>query len=82
MEIAFGFQRLTEECELTQEKLAERVEEKSHCCNYLRLLQLPAEVQLLMGGALPWVMRGRLSLDDNVARLLPRLWRKICRSDR
>jgi ParB family chromosome partitioning protein len=72
MEIAFGFQRLTEECELTQEKLAERVGKKrATVANYLRLLQLPAEVQLLIrAGALTMGhARALLSLDDNAARL-------------
>lgn len=47
MEVAISYQRLMEECDLTQEKLSERVGKKrSTITNYLRLLKLPAEVQL------------------------------------
>ena len=47
IEIALGMQRLIEECHLTQEALSERVGKKrSSVANYLRLLKLPAEVQL------------------------------------
>jgi len=47
IEIAISFQRLTEECRLTQEKLSERVgKQRSTIANYLRLLKLPAEIQL------------------------------------
>jgi ParB family transcriptional regulator, chromosome partitioning protein len=47
IEVAFSYQKLIEECELTQEKLSERVGKKrSTVANYLRLLKLPAEIQL------------------------------------
>jgi len=47
IEIAISFQRLTEECRLTQEQLSERVgKQRSTIANYLRLLKLPAEIQL------------------------------------
>ena len=47
MEVAISYQRLMEECDLTQEKLSERVGKKrSTISNYLRLLKLPAEIQL------------------------------------
>ncbi|MBO7278430.1 MAG: ParB/RepB/Spo0J family partition protein [Bacteroidales bacterium] len=47
IEIAISFQRLLEECRLTQEGLSERVGKKrSTVTNYLRLLRLPAEIQL------------------------------------
>ena len=47
IEISISFQRLIEECKLTQEKMSERVGKKrSTITNYLRLLKLPAEVQL------------------------------------
>ncbi|MBR5184147.1 MAG: chromosome partitioning protein ParB, partial [Bacteroidales bacterium] len=40
------FQRLIEECNLTQEAMAERVGKKrTTVTNYLRLLKLPAEIQ-------------------------------------
>ena len=47
IEIAISYQRLIEECRLTQETLSERVGKKrSTVANYLRLLKLPAEIQL------------------------------------
>ncbi len=47
VEIAISYQRLIEECQLTQENLSDRVGRKrSTISNYLRLLKLPAEIQL------------------------------------
>jgi ParB family transcriptional regulator, chromosome partitioning protein len=47
IEIAQSFQRLIEECSLTQEAMAERVGKKrATITNYLRLLRLPPEIQL------------------------------------
>ena len=47
VEVAISFQRLIEECRLTQEELSERVgKQRSTVANYLRLLKLPAEIQL------------------------------------
>jgi ParB family chromosome partitioning protein len=47
IEVALSFKRLAEECNLTQEKLSERVAKKrSTITNYLRLLKLPVEIQL------------------------------------
>ena len=45
-EVAMSYQRLIEECNLTQEQMAERVGKKrASVTNYLRLLKLPAKVQ-------------------------------------
>jgi len=47
VEVAISFQRLIEECKLTQEQLSDRVgKQRSTIANYLRLLRLPAEIQL------------------------------------
>lgn len=67
IEIAISYQRLLEECNLTQERLSERVgKDRSSISNYIRLLKLPAEIQmairegrLSMGHA-----RALVSLDD------------------
>lgn len=49
IEIALGMQRLIEECGLTQEAMAEKVGKKrSTVSNYMRLLNLPDEVQLAL----------------------------------
>ena len=72
MEVAISYQRLIEECELTQERLSERVGKKrSTITNYLRLLKLPAEIQLAirnkefsMGHA-----RALINIDDTEKQL-------------
>ncbi len=47
IDIALSLQQLVDECAITQETLAERVGKKrSTVTNYLRLLKLPAEIQL------------------------------------
>lgn len=47
IEVAFSYQKLIEECNLTQEQLSEKVSKKrSTVANYLRLLKLPVEIQL------------------------------------
>jgi ParB family chromosome partitioning protein len=47
IEVAISYQRLIEECNLTQEMVSDRVGKKrSTITNYLRLLKLPAEIQL------------------------------------
>ena len=46
IEVALSFQRLIEECNLTQEQMAVRVGKKrASVTNYLRLLKLPAKIQ-------------------------------------
>ncbi len=46
IEVALSYQRLMEECKLTQESLSDRVGKKrSTISNYLRLLRLPAVIQ-------------------------------------
>lgn len=72
IEVALSFQRLIEECNLTQEAMAERVGKKrATVTNYLRLLKLPAEIQfairakkISMGHA-----KALLSLDTDKQQL-------------
>lgn len=72
IEIALTFYRLMEEYKLTQERLSERVGKKrATIANYLRLLRLPAEIQMGikdrkidMGHA-----RALLGLNDPAAQL-------------
>ncbi|MGM9738251.1 MAG: ParB/RepB/Spo0J family partition protein [Candidatus Cryptobacteroides sp.] len=46
IEVALSYQRLIEECSLTQEQMADRVGKKrASVTNYLRLLKLPAKAQ-------------------------------------
>jgi ParB family transcriptional regulator, chromosome partitioning protein len=47
IEISLSFQRLIDECDLTQEELSERVgKNRTTITNYLRLLKLPATIQM------------------------------------
>jgi ParB family chromosome partitioning protein len=47
IEVAISYQRLVDECSLTHDNLSERVGKKrATVTNYLRLLKLPAEIQL------------------------------------
>jgi ParB family chromosome partitioning protein len=47
IDIAISYQRLVEECQLTQENLSIRVGKKrATVANYMRLLRLPAEIQI------------------------------------
>ena len=46
MEIAMSYRRLMDECDMTQEQVAERMnKERSTVTNYLRLLKLPPDIQ-------------------------------------
>ena len=46
MEIAQGYQRLIDECDLTQEEVAQKVsKDRTTVTNFLRLLKLPGEIQ-------------------------------------
>lgn len=82
IEVAISYQRLIEECDLTQENLADRVGKKRATVgNYLRLLKLPAEIQLglrqshlSMGHA-----RALITIDDPISQL--KLYRAILEKD-
>jgi ParB family transcriptional regulator, chromosome partitioning protein len=67
IDVAISYQRLIEECNLTQENLSERVgKNRSTVSNYLRLLKLPAEIQLsLRNGEISMGhARAIITLDD------------------
>ncbi|MFK7847272.1 MAG: ParB/RepB/Spo0J family partition protein [Rhodothermales bacterium] len=72
MEISLGYQRLMEECDLTQEKIAQKVGKKrATVANFLRLLKLPPPVQaalrdesISMGHA-----RALIPVDDKEVQL-------------
>jgi ParB family chromosome partitioning protein len=72
IEIAISYQRLIDECSLTQEDMSDRVGKKrSTIANYLRLLRLPAEIQagirqrkITMGHA-----RALVNIEDNIKQL-------------
>jgi ParB family chromosome partitioning protein len=82
IEVAISYQRLVDECSLTHDTLSERVGKKrATVTNYLRLLKLPAEIQLgirerklSMGHA-----RSIIGVDDPNRQL--DLYRKVIAGD-
>jgi ParB family chromosome partitioning protein len=73
IEVAFSYERLIDECKLTQEQLSEKVaKSRSHIANHIRLLKLPARIQagvrdqvITMGHA-----RALLSITDEKEQLI------------
>lgn len=77
IETALSFQRLIDECNLTQEGMAQRVGKKrATVANYLRLLKLPEEIQkaIKLGKVSVGHAKVLLGLDD------PKLQLKLCDS--
>jgi ParB family transcriptional regulator, chromosome partitioning protein len=82
IEVAISYQRLVDECNLTHDTLSERVGKKrATVTNYLRLLKLPAEIQLgikerklSMGHA-----RSIIGIEDSESQL--DLFRKVIAED-
>ncbi|MFQ3598023.1 MAG: ParB/RepB/Spo0J family partition protein [Chloroherpetonaceae bacterium] len=78
IEVALGYQRLADECGLTQEEIAQRVnKDRTTVTNFIRLLKLPREIQesirtetVSMGHA-----RALLGVEDPDIQL--ELWRLI-----
>ncbi len=72
IEVASGYQRLIDECQLTQEEVAKKVsKDRTTVTNFLRLLKLPKEIQkslregeITMGHA-----RALVSIDDSDVQL-------------
>ncbi len=72
IEIAISYQRLLEECELTHEKLSDRISKnRSTITNYLRLLKLPPEAQLAIrdGKISMGHARALISVEDSEVQL-------------
>ena len=72
IEIALTFQKLIEQYNLTQERLSDRVGKKrTTIANYLRLLKLPAEIQMGLKNKLLDMGHARalLSIDDPALQL-------------
>ena len=73
IEVAISYERLIDECKLTQEQLSEKVaKSRSHIANHVRLLKLPAVIQagvrdqiISMGHA-----RALLSITDEKEQLI------------
>ncbi|MEG1999193.1 MAG: ParB/RepB/Spo0J family partition protein, partial [Bacteroidales bacterium] len=72
VEIALTFHKLIEQYNLTQERLSERIGKKrTTIANYLRLLKLPAEIQMGLKNKIIDMGHARalLSIDDAVLQL-------------
>lgn len=82
IEVAISYNRLIEECNLTQQTMSERVGKKrATISNYLRLLKLPAEIQLgirdkkiAMGHA-----RALINIDDPETQIM--IYQQILKYD-
>lgn len=82
IEISLSYQRLLDECQITQEELSERVGKKrSTVANYLRLLKLPAVIQkairdreISMGHA-----RAIINIEDSETQIM--LYKQIVKYD-
>lgn len=80
IEIATGYQRLIDECSLTQEQVAERVgKDRATVTNFIRLLKLPAQIQksLIDGDISAGHARALLAIEDTAERF--RLFNRIAR---
>lgn len=82
IEVAISYQRLIDECSLTQEQLSDRVgKSRSAIANFLRLLKLPAEVQIaLRDGHISMAhARALINVEDKETQL--RLLQQIIEDD-
>ncbi|MBR5323917.1 MAG: ParB/RepB/Spo0J family partition protein [Muribaculaceae bacterium] len=78
VEIALTFQKLIEQYNLTQEKLSERIGKKrTTIANYLRLLRLPAEIQLGLKNKVIDMGHARALLATDDASLQLKLYEEI-----
>ena len=78
IEAAHGYQRLIDECNLTQEQVAERIgKSRSVITNYLRMLKLPVEIQqsIRKGEINEGHARAILTIDDPAGQI--GLWKRI-----
>ncbi|HJH60779.1 MAG TPA: ParB/RepB/Spo0J family partition protein [Bacteroidetes bacterium] len=73
IEVALSYQRLLEECQLTQEQLSEKVgKDRSTVTNFLRLLKLPPEIQVALrdGFISMGHARALINIGDTTKQLL------------
>ncbi len=71
-EVAINYKRLMDECNLTQENLAERVgKDRATVANYLRLLKLPPDIQIAIKNKTISMTHARaiIGIEDPVAQL-------------
>jgi len=82
IEVAISYQRLLEEVGLTQENLSDRVGKKrSTISNYLRLLKLPAEIQLGIRDRLVSMGHARALVNIPDPNIQLEIFQKIIKDD-
>lgn len=78
IEIALGFKRLMDECNLTLEEISRKTgKDKSTISNFVRLLKLPEEIQrsLIKNEITPGHARALINIEDTEEQIA--LWKKI-----
>ena len=73
IEVALSYQRLIEECNITQEELGEKVgKDRSTVTNFLRLLKLPPEVQVALRDGFISMGQARaiINIEDKTKQLI------------
>ena len=73
IEVARSYQRLLEECQLTQEQLSEKVgRDRTTVANFLRLLKLPPEVQVALRDGFISMSQARaiINISDKTKQLI------------
>lgn len=73
IEVALSYQRLIEECNITQEELGEKVgKDRSTVTNFLRLLKLPPEVQVALRDGFISMGQARaiINIEDKAKQLI------------
>lgn len=78
IELAFSYQQLMEDCNLTQDQLADRIAKKRETIsNYVRLLKLPEEIQSgIIEGAIN-MGHARTLINVNPASLQLEIYRQV-----
>lgn len=82
VEVAIGYQRLIEECGLTQEQVAEKVgKSRTTVTNFLRLLKLPPRIQAALreGSVSVGHARTLITIDDDALQM--RLLKEVQEKD-
>lgn len=82
IEIAISFQRLIEECKLTHDALSHNVgKNRTTITNYLRLLKLPAEIQIGLRHDKISMGHARALININDAKLQLKIFNDILKHD-
>ncbi|MBT5437702.1 MAG: ParB/RepB/Spo0J family partition protein [Flavobacteriales bacterium] len=82
IEIALSYERLLSECELTQDQLSDKISKsRSNIANYIRLLKLPAKIQLGLKNRLISMGHARALLSLNTEDEQLEMYQEIINSE-